>query len=134
MARYAPAGVVVDEEMQIVQFRGKTGPTSSRHRATLACTSSRWPEGLVLGIRAAIDASMNSGAMARREQIKVRQDEKIRYVDVEVWPLKVRLPQGAASSSPSPSRAPRGWTGRAATRPRATPRRIWRSSSSAGSS
>ncbi|WP_437745184.1 CheR family methyltransferase [Sorangium sp. So ce1504] len=95
MARYAPAGVVVDEEMQIVQFRGKTGPylepspgDASLHLFKMA------REGLVLGIRAAIDASMNSGAMARKEQIKVRQDEKIRYVDIEVWPLKVRLPQG----------------------------------------
>ncbi|WP_437591906.1 CheR family methyltransferase [Sorangium sp. So ce1000] len=95
MARYAPAGVVVDEDMQIVQFRGKTGPylepspgDASLHLFKMA------REGLVLGLRAAIDASMNSGAMVRKEQIKVRQDEKIRYVDVEVWPLKVRLPQG----------------------------------------
>ncbi|WP_438000249.1 CheR family methyltransferase [Sorangium sp. So ce185] len=95
MARYAPAGVVVDEEMQIVQFRGKTGPylepapgDASLHLFKMA------REGLLLGLRAAIDASMNSEAMARKEQIKVRQGDKLRHVDVEVWPLKVRLPQG----------------------------------------
>ncbi|XXX79729.1 CheR family methyltransferase [Sorangium sp. So ce134] len=95
MARYAPAGVVVDEEMQIVQFRGKTGPylepapgDASLHLFKMA------REGLLLGLRAAIDASMNSGAMARKEQLKVRQGDKLRNVDIEVWPLKVRLPQG----------------------------------------
>ncbi|WP_437280745.1 CheR family methyltransferase [Sorangium sp. So ce375] len=112
MARYAPAGVVIDEEMQIVQFRGKTGPylepspgDASLHLFKMA------REGLVLGLRTAIDASLNSGAMARKEQIKVRQDEKIRYVDVEVWPLKMRLPQGrcflvifSESGAPRPDR------------------------------
>ncbi|WP_437969653.1 CheR family methyltransferase [Sorangium sp. So ce260] len=95
MARYAPAGVVVDEEMQIVQFRGKTGPylepapgDASLHLFKMA------REGLLLGLRAALDASMNSDAVARKEQIKVRQGDRLRYVDVEVWPLKVRLPQG----------------------------------------
>ncbi|WP_437319234.1 CheR family methyltransferase [Sorangium sp. So ce385] len=95
MARYAPAGVVVDEEMQIVQFRGKTGPyleptpgDASLHLFKMA------REGLLLGLRAAIDTSMNSEVMARKEQIKVRQGDKLRYVDIEVWPLKVRLPQG----------------------------------------
>ncbi|XXT22234.1 CheR family methyltransferase [Sorangium sp. So ce429] len=95
MAHHAPAGVVVDEEMQILQFRGKTGPylepapgDASLHLFKMA------REGLLLGLRGAIDASMSSWAMARREQVKVRQGEKLRYVDIEVWPLKVRLPQG----------------------------------------
>ncbi|XYI00552.1 CheR family methyltransferase [Sorangium sp. So ce1128] len=95
MAHHAPAGVVVDEEMQILQFQGKTGPylepapgDASLHLFKMA------REGLLLGLRGAIDASMNSWVMARREQVKIRQGEKLRYVDIEVWPLKVRLPQG----------------------------------------
>ncbi|WP_437959048.1 CheR family methyltransferase [Sorangium sp. So ce119] len=95
MTHYAPAGVVVDEDMQIVQFRGKTGPylepapgDASLHLFKMA------REGLLLGLRAAIDAAMSSWTMARKEQIKVRLGEKLRYVDIEVWPLKVRLPQG----------------------------------------
>ncbi|HTN83915.1 MAG TPA: CheR family methyltransferase, partial [Sorangium sp.] len=95
MAHHAPAGVVVDEDMQILQFRGKTGPylepapgDASLHLFKMA------REGLLLDLRGAIDASMNSWAMARREQVKVRQGEKLRYADIEVWPLKVRLPQG----------------------------------------
>ncbi|AUX21118.1 chemotaxis protein CheR [Sorangium cellulosum] len=95
MARYAPAGVVIDEEMQILQFRGKTGPylepapgDASLHLFRMA------REGLVPGLRVAVDASMRSGTVARLEQIKVRHGEKLRLVDVEVWPLKVRLPRG----------------------------------------
>ncbi|WP_437735965.1 CheR family methyltransferase [Sorangium sp. So ce1335] len=95
VTHYAPAGVVVDEDMQILQFRGKTGPylepapgDASLHLFKMA------REGLLLGLRAAIEASMSSWTMARKEQIKVRQGERVRYVDIEVWPLKVRLPQG----------------------------------------
>lgn len=95
ITHHAPAGVVVDEDMQIIQFRGKTGPyldpapgDASLHLFKMA------REGLLLGLRSAIEASMSSWSMARKEQIKVRQGEELRYVDIEVWPLKVRLPRG----------------------------------------
>lgn len=96
MAHHAPAGVVIDEAMQIVQFRGKTGPylepapgDASLHLFKMA------REGLLLDLRAAVDESMKSGRVSRREEIKVKHAEGLlRSVNIEVWPLKVRLPQG----------------------------------------
>ncbi|AUX40836.1 chemotaxis protein CheR [Sorangium cellulosum] len=95
IARYTPAGVVVDEDMQILQFRGKTGPylepapgDASLHLFRMA------RPGLLLGLREAVDASRRSGAMARRRQIKLKQGDRLRSVDIEVWPLKAQLARG----------------------------------------
>jgi two-component system CheB/CheR fusion protein len=41
LSRYAPAGVMLDDELEIVQFRGDTSPYLSPRRARRASTCSR---------------------------------------------------------------------------------------------
>jgi two-component system, chemotaxis family, CheB/CheR fusion protein len=94
-AHYAPAGVVIDEALQIVQFRGKTGPylepapgDASLHLFRMA------REGLLRDLRTTVYKAMRSGTVARKEGIEIRRGDALQPIDVEVWPLSARLPQG----------------------------------------
>jgi two-component system CheB/CheR fusion protein len=86
--RYAPAGVVVDEDLQIVHFRGSTGPylepaagDPSLHLFKMA------REGLLHGLRAVFNEARLSGRAARQGGIRVRQNGGWHPVIVEVVPL-----------------------------------------------
>jgi two-component system, chemotaxis family, CheB/CheR fusion protein len=86
--RYAPAGVVIDEEQQIVHFRGATGPylepaagDPSLHLFKMA------REGLLQGLRTAVNEARLSGRAARKDGVRVRQNGGWRPVNVEVVPL-----------------------------------------------
>jgi two-component system CheB/CheR fusion protein len=88
MERYAPPGVVVDAELEIVQFRGHTGPyldptpgAASLHLLKMA------RKGLVLELRAAIHKALRTDAPARAEGLKVVSEGVARAVNVEVVPL-----------------------------------------------
>jgi two-component system CheB/CheR fusion protein len=86
--RYAPAGVVVDEDLQIVHFRGATGPylepaagDPSLHLFKMA------REGLLHGLRTVFNEARLSGRVARQSGVQVRQNGGWHPVSVEVVPL-----------------------------------------------
>jgi two-component system, chemotaxis family, CheB/CheR fusion protein len=88
LERYSPPGVVVDAELQIVQFRGHTGPflEPAPGDATLSLLK-MVREGLLYGVRSAIDEARKSRHVVRREDLQVRIDNKWVRVGVEVVPL-----------------------------------------------
>jgi two-component system, chemotaxis family, CheB/CheR fusion protein len=86
--RYAPAGVVIDEEQQIIHFRGATGPylepaagDPSLHLFKMA------REGLLHALRTAVNEARLSGRPARQDGVRVRQNGGWQPVNVEVVPL-----------------------------------------------
>lgn len=86
--RYAPAGVLVDDDLHITQVRGQTGrylehPPGEANLNLLKMLR----EGLVFGVRAALDAARESKQPIRREGLRVRAGAGWRNVDVEVIPL-----------------------------------------------
>jgi two-component system, chemotaxis family, CheB/CheR fusion protein len=88
LERYGPAGVVVNADMEIVQFRGKTGlylePTPGAASLNLLRMAR---EGLASALRQAIQRAAKSSGPARAEGLRVKVNGGIREVSIEVIPL-----------------------------------------------
>jgi len=87
--QFAPPGVLINAELQVLQFRGPTGaylepPTGKANFDLLKMAR----EGLMLPLRAAINKARKENKTARRENVWMRQNGQIRMVNIEVLPLK----------------------------------------------
>ncbi|HEY1207071.1 MAG: chemotaxis protein CheB [Bryobacteraceae bacterium] len=85
------AALVVDADLQVVHFQGKTGPylqpatgAASLHLFKLV------REGLVLDLRAALHRAKKEKIPVRREGIRLDQEGDFKTVDVEVIPIDGR--------------------------------------------
>ncbi len=94
LERYAPPGVIVDDELQIVQFRGQTGrvPRAAPGDPSLNLLKMA-REGLLYGLRARLQAARKSGTAVRKDGLRVKQDGRVRDVDVEVDPARNDWPR-----------------------------------------
>ena len=88
--RFAPPGVVVDSDFHVVQFRGQTGrylePAPGDPSLSLLKMAR---EGLVFGLRAALQAARKDNRAVSRTGLTVRSNGGWRSVDLDVIPLKV---------------------------------------------
>jgi len=88
MDRFAPPGVVVDNDMQIVQFRGQTGaflePAPGEASLNLLKMAK---EGLLHGLRAAIHTARKTRNTTHKGGLQVRVDTGWKPVSLEVIPL-----------------------------------------------
>jgi PAS domain S-box-containing protein len=87
--QFAPPGVLVNADLQILQFRGPTGaylepPTGKASFDVLKMAR----EGLMLPLRAAINKAKKDNTTARKDHVRVQQNGATRTVNVEVIPLK----------------------------------------------
>jgi len=87
--QFAPPGVLVNSDLQVLQFRGPTSaylePATGRasfHVLKMA------REGLMLPLRAALDKAKRESKPVRREGVQVQQNGKTRTVHLQVIPLK----------------------------------------------
>jgi two-component system CheB/CheR fusion protein len=93
-SRYAHAGVIVDENLQILHFRGDTGPylAPSSGVASLQLFNMARPD-LLADLRAAFNKAKKEHGPARREGIHVSSGMppggNTREVSVEVLPLSI---------------------------------------------
>jgi len=89
LARYAPAGVIVDEKDDIVEFRGETEPylEHPQGRATLNLFKMA-RKGLLLEIRRVIQEARKKDAPVRKEGVSLRHRGHTRRLDLEVVPLR----------------------------------------------
>lgn len=89
LGRYAPAGVLINENLEILQFRGRTGPyiepapgEASYHLLRMARQS------LFVELRSAIDESKAKNITIRRQNVHLRDDEGSRTINLEVLPIR----------------------------------------------
>ncbi len=86
--RYAPPGVVVDSDLQIVQFRGQTGaflePAPGEASLNLLKMAR---EGLLYGLRTTLQAARKSRAAVRKTGLQVRSGTGWLPVTLDVIPL-----------------------------------------------
>ncbi|HVR96835.1 MAG TPA: chemotaxis protein CheB, partial [Thermoanaerobaculia bacterium] len=89
LARYVPPGVVVNPDLEILQFRGDTGPylTPAPGKASLSLLKMA-RAGLTVRLRAAINAARKTAAPVREEGLQVQSEGRVREVHLEVVPLK----------------------------------------------
>jgi len=87
--RYAPpAGVVIDSDMQIVQFRGQTGPYLEPAPGEASLNVLKMArEGMLHGLRTAVAAARKTGKPARKGSLRVRTSRDWATIDLEVIPL-----------------------------------------------
>ena len=88
--QYAPAGVVVDTNLEILQFRGQTSPylEPSPGRASLNLLRMAKEE-LRRELQTTIYQARQQKQSVKRESIQVREGERIRYISINVTPFKI---------------------------------------------
>jgi two-component system CheB/CheR fusion protein len=91
LSRYTPPAVVVNENLDIVQFRGDTGPylTPAPGRATHNLLK-MLREGLMVGVRSALNRTRKENVAVRTDDLRVRANGGWRSVDVQAIPIKGR--------------------------------------------
>jgi two-component system CheB/CheR fusion protein len=89
LAGYAPPGVIVNDAMEILRFRGQTGhylePEPGQASFNLLKMAR---EGLKLELRTALHRAKKTNALVRKEGLRVRHNGQVRHVSVEIVPLK----------------------------------------------
>ncbi len=87
--KYAPVGVVINDQMEIVHFRGQTSaylePAPGKASLNLF---KMVREGLLLELRTAIHQAKRQDASVRKEGLQVKAGEQFRLVNIEVMPFR----------------------------------------------
>src|SRR6516162_6004005 len=89
LTRYAPAGVLINADLEILQFRGDTGPylTPAPGRASLNLLK-MVREGLLVAVRGAVHKAKREETPVHEESLRVKSNGGYRDVDVEVIPVR----------------------------------------------
>jgi two-component system, chemotaxis family, CheB/CheR fusion protein len=86
--RYAPPGVVVDDDLQIVQFRGHTGLFLEHAPGDPTMNVLKMArDGVLYGLRTALHSARRGRAPVRREGMRVRRNGSWQECAIEVLPL-----------------------------------------------
>ncbi len=88
LAKYAPAGVVLNEKLEVVQFRGRTGPyleAAAGQPQTNVLKMAR--EGLLVPLKAALAEARKEKAPIRKHAVEVGERGAVVHCDVVVTPL-----------------------------------------------
>jgi len=92
LTKYSPASVIVNGELEIIQFRGRTGaflePAPGKASLNILKMAR---QGLMTDLRNALDKAKKTGETVRRDAIAIRSDGKYFDVNLEVVPLKTHL-------------------------------------------
>ena len=88
LARFTPAGVIVDERLDILEFRGDTHPylRHAQGDATLNLMKMVRKE-LYVELHQVLDEARKGGVPARREGVALRRQGVVSRVSIEVIPL-----------------------------------------------
>ena len=89
VSQFAPPGVLINDELQVLQFRGLTGaylePPAGRASFDVLKMAR---EGLMLPLRTAINKAKQENKTVRTEHVRVRRGGVTQTIHVEVIPLK----------------------------------------------
>jgi two-component system CheB/CheR fusion protein len=89
LSRFAPARVLINEDLDILQFRGQTGPYLEPAPGEATFKLMRMArEGLLLALRTAVNQAMRKNEAVKTQGLRVDYNGTTRSVDLEVIPLK----------------------------------------------
>ncbi|MBK7978306.1 MAG: response regulator [Deltaproteobacteria bacterium] len=95
LARYAPPGVLVDDNLTVLQFRGETERYLTHPHGSASLDLMRMARvGLLADLRAGVEAARASSAPVTRAGVRVIGDGTPRSVELRVLPLRTG-PEGA---------------------------------------
>src|SRR5437667_970170 len=88
LSRYVPAGVLINEASEILQFRGHTSPYLEPAPGQASLNLLKMArEGLLMELRVAIDKARKQNAPVRRERLSIKQDGRMAQVTLQVIPM-----------------------------------------------
>jgi two-component system CheB/CheR fusion protein len=94
LAQYGPPGVIVNDALEIMNFRGHTGAYLEPMPGAASLQLLKMArEELSLELRAAVRQAKRQGTRVRRERVRLREGRSERRINIDVRPLR-------ASSSP----------------------------------
>jgi two-component system, chemotaxis family, CheB/CheR fusion protein len=89
LSKYAPAGVLINADLEVLQFRGMTSPYLSPAPGRASFNLLKMArEGLTLPLRAAINKAKKENQRVRKENVQLDENDEARNVSLEVIPLK----------------------------------------------
>jgi len=89
LERYAPCGVVINENMEIEQFRGRTSPYLEPAPGAASFNLMKMArEGLLFDLRALIHKAQRDNRPARKDRVRYQHDDHFREITLEVAPLR----------------------------------------------
>ncbi|MCG8608669.1 PAS domain-containing protein, partial [bacterium] len=87
--RYAPAGVVVGDDMEIVQFRGRTGPYLEPIPGEASLNVLKMIRAdLLLELRGAVHKARKTEQVVRAEGLQIKYNGAERQINLEVIPIR----------------------------------------------
>lgn len=91
LAKYSPAGFVVNEALKILQFRGDAGPylRPAPGHASLDILK-MVSEDLVAELRTLLHQAKKEAIPARKEGAGLKQGKRIKYINIDVVPFQAR--------------------------------------------
>src|SRR5436309_1759711 len=88
LSKYAPAGVLVNEAAEILQFRGRTSPYLEPAPGQASFNLLKMArEGLLMDLRMAIDKARKQNGPVRREGLSIKHDGKLTELTLHVIPV-----------------------------------------------
>lgn len=89
LAKYTPAGVIINDKMEIVQFRGQTDPylTHAPGLASLNLYKMLKPD-LILEFQKAIHQADKEERPVRKEGLRINGNAQSRNINVEIFPFR----------------------------------------------
>ena len=89
LERFSPPAVILDSELQIVQFRGHTGRFLEPAPGDASLNILKMArEGLLYGLRAALNEARRVGKPTRKAGLRVRHNGDLHDVNLEVIPME----------------------------------------------
>jgi two-component system CheB/CheR fusion protein len=98
LANYAPAGVIVNKDLDVLHVRGHTGPHLELSSGVASVNLLKMlREGLLVDVRAMVRRARSTGTPARRDGAQMRRDGCLVRVDITVIPLRSLAARGGTS-------------------------------------
>jgi two-component system CheB/CheR fusion protein len=92
LSRYSPAGVLLNDELEILQFRGHTGPYLEHAPGKPTVNILKMVrEGMVFELKNACEKALKQGVGVRTQAVEVRHNGHVRDVVIEVVPIRSSL-------------------------------------------
>lgn len=90
LTHYSPPGVVINRELEVLQFRGRTAPYLEHPQGEASLNLLKIArEGLMFDLRSALNKAIKQNTRIRQERIRVRLNGNYGYVTIEVLPFTV---------------------------------------------
>jgi two-component system CheB/CheR fusion protein len=88
--RFSPAGVLINEDREILQFRGEVDPYLKPGAGEASFNLMKMArEGLAAGLHSALQESLEHNRQVKREGLRLEHNGRFRTVALEIVPLKL---------------------------------------------